>query len=203
MKPKPKKNLKISYSADRPIQSKKEDILSRAKFATSLADDIHLWEGGDSLVIALYGAWGSGKTSIKNMLLEANCRKGRKPLPVIDFNPWRLSGTGSIPASFFRELGLALRETGSGRDVEKRTRKLNAYAATLAVVGTTADLVGKALPWAGIPGGPVLESIGTGMKSAGASAKEGGEALKAQTRLLQSGRCLTNNSARMLGISCM
>ena len=169
------------YSSDRPIRSKKQDILGRAKFAARLSDDIHSWHGDDSLVIALYGAWGSGKTSIKNMLLEANRKKGRTPLPVVDFNPWQLSGTGSIPASFFRELGLALKDEGPERDVEKRARKWNAYAATLAVAGTTVELVGNALPLAGVPGGPVLKSIGTGMKLAGTSAKEGSEALKAQS----------------------
>ena len=169
------------YSSDRPIRSKKQDILGRAKFAARLSDDIHSWDGDDSLVIALYGAWGSGKTSVKNMLLEANRKKGRTPLPVVDFNPWQLSGTGSIPASFFRELGLALKEEGPERDVEKRAKKWNAYAATLAVAGTAAELVGKALPLAGVPGGPVLKSFGTGMKSAGARVKEGSKALKAQS----------------------
>jgi predicted KAP-like P-loop ATPase len=61
MKPKQTMQPKQSYSADRPIRSKKDDILGRAKFAARLADDIHSWEGDDSLVIALYGAWGSGK----------------------------------------------------------------------------------------------------------------------------------------------
>ena len=82
--------------------------------------------------------------------------------------------------------------------METRTRKLNAYAATLAVVGTTANLVGKALPWAGIPGGPALESIGTGMKSAGASAKEGSEALKAQSEA--SVRSLENQKRELAGL---
>src|SRR5438034_6470457 len=105
MKSKQTKRSKQSYSADRPIRSKKDDILGRAKFAERLADDIHSWEGDDSLVIALYGAWGSGKTSVKNMLLEANRKKGRTPLPVVDFNPWQLSGTGNIPATFFGSKG--------------------------------------------------------------------------------------------------
>ncbi len=179
MKTKQPKRAGEQYSADRPIRSKKEDLLGRWEFAARLAQDIHSWSGSDSLVIALYGAWGSGKTSVKNMLLEANRKRGRTPLPVVEFNPWQLSGTGSIPASFFRELGLALKEEGPKRDVEKRETKLKAYAATLAVMGTTARLVGKALPLVGIPGGPVLEAVGTGMNSAGAVAGEGGEAMKA------------------------
>jgi len=181
MKSKQTRPSKQSYSADRPIQSKKDDILGRAKFAECLADDIHSWEGDDSLVIALYGAWGSGKTSVKNMLMEANRKKGRTPLPVVDFNPWQLSGTGNIPAAFFRELGIALKEEGPERDVEKRAKKWNAYATTLTIAGTATEWVGKALPFGGVSGGPIVESIGAGIKSAGASAKEGSEALKAKS----------------------
>jgi hypothetical protein len=169
------------YSSDRPIQSKKDDVLGRAKFAARLAEDIYSWEGNDSLVIALYGAWGSGKTSVKNMLLEANRRRRKKGLPVVEFNPWQLSGTGSIPISFFRELGVALKEEGPKRDVGKRAKKWNAYATTLAVAGTATEWLGKALPLAGVPGGPLIESIASGIKSVGASAKEGGEALKAKS----------------------
>jgi predicted KAP-like P-loop ATPase len=117
---------------------------------------------------------------VKNMLLEANRKKGRTPLPVVDFNPWQLSGTGNIPAAFFRELGIALREEGPERDVEKRTKKWNAYATTLTVAGTATEWLGKALPLGGVPGGPIVESIAAGIKSAGASAREGSEALKAK-----------------------
>jgi predicted KAP-like P-loop ATPase len=174
------KRPRDSYSADRPIYSKREDVLGRAKFAEHLTDEICSWNGTDSLVIALYGAWGSGKTSVKNMILEANHKKGRHQLNVIDFNPWQLSGTGSIPISFFRELGLALKEAGPNRDVKKRSLKLDAYAKALSLAGTTTLLAGKVLPFAGIPAGPLLESIGKGIKSAAASTKEGAEALKAQ-----------------------
>jgi predicted KAP-like P-loop ATPase len=58
-----------SYSSDKPIVSKKEDLLGRAKFAEQLAHDLQAWEGRDSLVVAVYGSWGSGKTSLKNMVL--------------------------------------------------------------------------------------------------------------------------------------
>src|SRR5438270_12859556 len=88
------------YSADRPIDSKQQDRLGRTDFATGLARDLRLWEGRDSLVVALYGEWGCGKTSIKNLLLEANAGAGKAALPVMQFNPWQVSGIGSIPSSF-------------------------------------------------------------------------------------------------------
>ncbi|HEV7924844.1 MAG TPA: P-loop NTPase fold protein, partial [Verrucomicrobiae bacterium] len=168
-----------AYSADRPIVSKRQDILGRAKFAARLADDLHNWSGDDSLVVALYGTWGSGKTSVKNLLLEANRKRRRLPLKIVDFNPWQLSGTGGIPASFFRELGLALGDQGPKRDVEKRAKRLKTYAGTLSVMGTTTDLVGTALQLAGVPGSTMLKNIGRGMKSAGTTAKAGSETLSA------------------------
>jgi len=53
---------KHHFSADRPIRSHQEDLLGRAGFAQSLANAIKQWKGKDSLVIALYGPWGSGDT---------------------------------------------------------------------------------------------------------------------------------------------
>lgn len=44
------------FSADRPITSRKDDLLGRADFAESLASAIKGWTGNDSLVIALYGS---------------------------------------------------------------------------------------------------------------------------------------------------
>jgi len=67
------------FSADRPIRSKSEDLLGRSAFAESLAAVVEGWTGNDSLVVALYGPWGIGKTSIKNMVLE-NLRRGGRAL---------------------------------------------------------------------------------------------------------------------------
>ena len=58
------------FSADRPIASREEDLLGRSGFAESLASAIKGWTGNDSLIIALYGSWGSGKSSVKNMVLD-------------------------------------------------------------------------------------------------------------------------------------
>jgi hypothetical protein len=52
------------FSADRPIRSKSEDLLGRSAFAESLATVVEGWTGNDSLVVALYGPWGIGKTSL-------------------------------------------------------------------------------------------------------------------------------------------
>ena len=59
------------FSADRPISGAKADRLNRKRFARQVASAIQGWHGRDSLVIAMYGGWGSGKSSVKNMIVEA------------------------------------------------------------------------------------------------------------------------------------
>jgi predicted KAP-like P-loop ATPase len=59
-------NDKYGFSADRPILLENEDLLNRAGFSKDLANAITSWHGKDSLVIALHGDWGAGKSSIKN-----------------------------------------------------------------------------------------------------------------------------------------
>ena len=180
-----KKTSESSYSADRPIRSRKGDLLGRAKFAEELAADLQLWEGTDSLVVALYGKWGSGKTSVKNMVLEANHSSNSNALPVLEFNPWQLSGIGNIPMSFFRELGIALNTQGPQRDIAKRAASLKVYASTLSLAGTAIESIGKIFPWIGFPAGPVVEAAGKGVKAIGQSAKAGSEALKAEREAKQ------------------
>lgn len=174
------KRLKHSYSSDRPIGSKKEDILKRAKFAEQLADDLRLWDGTDSLVVGLYGAWGSGKTSLKNMVLEAIRRKRTATIPVMEFNPWQLSGTGDIPATFFRELAIALGEEGPRRDVNKRAAKLKYYSGLLTLAGSVAKSIGSLRTLLGKPDGPTIEAAAGGVTVAASLSKKGSEALTAK-----------------------
>ncbi len=56
---------------DEPIERVEQDALGRADFAQSVADLILTApQGSSSQVIGLYGKWGEGKTSLKNMVAE-------------------------------------------------------------------------------------------------------------------------------------
>ncbi|PNR88809.1 hypothetical protein X925_05210 [Petrotoga sp. 9T1HF07.CasAA.8.2] len=48
------------FKPDQPIESSKDDILGRASFAQALSDAILSYKEKDSIVIGLFGAWGSG-----------------------------------------------------------------------------------------------------------------------------------------------
>ncbi len=130
------------FSADRPISSRSEDLLGRAPFAEHLAKAIEGWRQKDSLVMALYGPWGVGKTSLKNLVVE---QPGGR-LAVVEFNPWQWSAQDRIAQAFFEHLarGIAwspargfdrLRARWVAIRVRNYARLLNVAAAGLGLAG--------------------------------------------------------------------
>src|SRR5260221_5585953 len=117
------------FSADRPIRSKSEDLLGRTTFAESLAEVVEGWTGNDSLVVALYGPWGIGKSSIKNMVLEHLRGRGADAPIIVEFNPWQWAAQDQLAAAFFREIGLALGKNDASEDAKRRADRFAAYAA--------------------------------------------------------------------------
>ena len=68
----------MTFTSDRPVSSAKNDGLGRAPFAHRLADIIRDWKQNDSIVIGLYGPWGSGKTSVLSFTVERLLKKTKK-----------------------------------------------------------------------------------------------------------------------------
>ena len=56
------------YHSDKPIDQFEEDLLGRAPFARQLADSILSIDLTDSFAVGIYGKWGTGKTSVLNMM---------------------------------------------------------------------------------------------------------------------------------------
>lgn len=125
------------FSSDRPILNASEDRLNRSKFSNELAQSISKWTEKDSLVVAVYGRWGDGKSSVKNMLKEV-FEKEKTPL-YMEFNPWQWANEEHITEAFFKELAGKL---GASADDAQRevARKLIDYAEYLELGN---ELVGK------------------------------------------------------------
>ena len=165
------------FSADRPIGSVRQDVLNRSSFAAKLAASIRAWGGKDSLVIALEGGWGTGKTSVKNMVLE-QLRATRSKCPqIVEFSPWQVSGTGSLVETFFHELAIAL-GLGSKR-ASKPAKKLVAYAKRLTFWGTVVKPVGALLSQFKPELGAAMMAGGAGLEKSGHVAQAGADALLA------------------------
>jgi predicted KAP-like P-loop ATPase len=85
-----------SFNPDRPIESSAEDRLERSVFSQQLADRISAWRGQESLVVGLYGDWGTGKSSVKNLILERLSKLATDAPFIVEFNPWLVSGEEKI-----------------------------------------------------------------------------------------------------------
>src|SRR5438552_4209258 len=113
-------NLPELFSPDKPIERREEDILGRRAFSESLARAISGWSGRESLILALYGAWGNGKSSIKNMVVD--CLQSDSPsVLMVDFNPWQLANRPTLSEAFFDELGVALGKGDLGSNRLKKS----------------------------------------------------------------------------------
>ena len=129
-------DLSHKFSADRPITSAAEDKLGRATFANAIAKAIAGWKSKDSLVVALYGPWGTGKSSLKEMALEA-LRNQKVNMDVLEFNPWQFSGS-NLQAPFFRDLGVTLGHGTQSDDSKGLVAKLEMYAGSLQLTSEVA-----------------------------------------------------------------
>lgn len=96
------------FLSDRAIRRRKDDILGRVKFAEALADSIRGWKEEDSLVVGIYAQWGNGKTSFKNMILDALEDHEASAPNIIEFNPWQWGNQEQIAGAFFKGIGLTL-----------------------------------------------------------------------------------------------
>lgn len=136
----------MEFNQERPINSAKEDLLNRRDFVASLAKAISGWQGKESLVIALYGPWGSGKSSIKNMMLESFREAPDQAPAVIEFNPWQWAGQGRIAEAFFSEIQIALGKPNQEKASKEASRKLKYYASYFKMGTFFVESFNNALP---------------------------------------------------------
>ncbi|MBN1776566.1 MAG: hypothetical protein JW811_00440 [Clostridiales bacterium] len=119
--------------SDQPITSAKDDLLGRASFARQIASAMLGCAPGKrgSLAVGLYGKWGSGKTSVINMVTEALAKtKGRQPI-VIMFNPWDYPAGELLPGQLLQTVADELKKPAHGGKLNKAARAMEKYASAL------------------------------------------------------------------------
>ena len=95
-------------SPDLPITKSTEDKLNRGAFAKSLAKTISHYSFPSSFTIGLYGEWGSGKTSLVNMVLEAVEDIDNNAI-ILRFNPWLCTDPKQLITQFFKQMATAIK----------------------------------------------------------------------------------------------
>jgi hypothetical protein len=113
---------------ERPITSLDQDVLGREEFVRRISNAVlnPTTRQATGIVIGITGPWGSGKSSILN-LLRAQLQKDYPEALIVSFDPWLISGRNDLISEFIAEL-LATMRTDS--IVKKRFSKLVKVATT-------------------------------------------------------------------------
>ena len=150
------------FSADAPIKNRNQDSLGRTAFARSLAQAIIERDEKESLVVGIYGSWGSGKTSTMNILedeLNEFCLKEKKDLVVIQFSAWGSHSLQSIFMLFCDSLREALTKLYKQKKFAKKVvKKVAKYGEAISSLSVETELVGKVLG-ASTPGESTISEL--------------------------------------------
>lgn len=157
---------------DQPIASDELDRFHRVPLADAIGADLTDAVAGDGVVAALVGPWGSGKTSLLN-LVKARVSSG-EDVVVIDFNPWYFSGTAQLVEHFLADISGQLASRGD-RLLKSIADRLDAYRQVLEPV--------SAIP-----------VVGAVAEAAAAASAAGGEVARRQARF-GSGSIATERAA--------
>ena len=142
-----------NFHDDSPIEDSAEDRLGHKAFASSIAEcvlGIQKIKGG---VIAVRGPWGSGKSSVINMVTSELKKRQSCPI-IITFNSWCYRFEDEVVAGFFQEL-----HSGLKSEAEKHNLELDDIAKLGARIMGATKLISAGLKLA-VPGSDAFLSFG-------------------------------------------
>ncbi|WP_172412796.1 KAP family P-loop NTPase fold protein [Candidatus Endomicrobiellum trichonymphae] len=118
------------FNADK---DKKDDILGRIRFAENMSLRLLNYKADESVIIGLNGEWGSGKSSVINLIKQCinnNNDNAGKPA-IINFNPWTFSKREDITRYFFDEISSAFDYKNRSEEDKATAEKFRSYAKLL------------------------------------------------------------------------
>ncbi len=139
---------KFEKSADEPITTSKADKFGRVDFAKALAEALVRVPNSESFTVGLYGAWGSGKTSVIKMAEEYLAKSHKDDVVIINFNPWLFTTIENLHTAFFGALahGLSKKmENSISIDLQKYSELTGAAGAVIAPFFPPAPILARIL----------------------------------------------------------
>jgi predicted KAP-like P-loop ATPase len=123
----------FQFDEDLPISNKSEDDFSRAPFAERIANVIMTQKSANSIVFGLFGEWGSGKSSLINLIEYYIKLDKEKHINCIRYNPWRYQNEDQMLINFFETLASVYDENLSmqreiGKLLEEYGRKIATFS---------------------------------------------------------------------------
>lgn len=122
---------------DVPIETPDKDRFGFDPFAKAISDCIRGVENPVGSVVAIYGPWGSGKSSVIN-LVRHHLRNDAPALDVISFPAWMYRTEDALAVGFFKELYAGLSPVLS--DQKKAAGALRELGANLAGASSLAGM---------------------------------------------------------------
>jgi hypothetical protein len=123
------------FDADAPLNDLNQDLLGRAKLAQHIADGIAGSDKSTSLVVGVYGSWGSGKSTVLNF---TDCHLKRMPNIIrLRFDPWIIGGEEELLLAFMTSLARAVNisERPRAKKIAGTAAKILDYASGLIRLG--------------------------------------------------------------------
>ena len=125
-----------------PIKKKDEDHFERNNFACQIANHLILSKKSPSLILALEGKWGEGKTSTINLIKE-KIKEINTDAAIIDFNPWLIGSLESVIEGFLVQLASSINQTFNSDIASNAAGKLLSFAKFLSPI----KLIPGVEPW--------------------------------------------------------
>lgn len=176
----------VSSGHDAPIQTVDDDLLDGLGVARAMHRFLSTTPPSWSTRIGLFGRWGSGKTSILNLLRSLEEAEGSL---VVSFSAWSASGETGVIAQFYATLAARLSEAKIELPRAQRAKQIAAKASKFAWLGrlsrTAAEELAPLPPAVVKAGAAALDKLGA---TASAWTKISRSDLEAIAKLLQGRR---------------
>jgi hypothetical protein len=160
----------MTIQGDRPVVVGSEDRLGFTALAQRLAPALVDQASSDGLVIGIEGKWGSGKSSLLNLTVQAleTLPAETKPI-IVPFQPWLIGDRDALLTSLFADMANAIEaaEKEKGFSKTEQRREARAAAEKIRAFAANAEVLGAALAF--VPG---TGAVANGLKALGTSAKK-------------------------------
>ncbi|ASS56458.1 NTPase [Rhizobium leguminosarum bv. viciae] len=136
-------NQDFDIGADTPIRAAKHDLLRRGSFTKRIASILSQLSLEEGRIFAIRGPWGSGKSSLKNLVIE-ELAKEPNGARWLEFNPWQWGEGDVISKALFQQIAGKL-DGPLSTSASKRAAMLRRYGAILNGSGSSFKSIGKSV----------------------------------------------------------